>query len=649
MSNVGLEDKNISGKEQLVSFKLKSGLSTSAILAVLYAIFIFTPASLYLQLTIGQAGIPASWFTLILVVEIARIVGKPLTKQEAFLVFSLAGITYAPIWLVYNAWLRESDIAYYFGYAEKIPIWVSPPREANILKVRTFLHPDWTLPIVVMLLSSIIGVAFEFALGIFGRELFIEQENLPFPMQAVSCKAIEITTVEEDFRPLGVLAAFAVIGLIWGGLLYTTPFIIQAWSGQYFQVIPIPWIDMTMYVRDNMPGAILGIATDLGPIAMSWILPTSTVAAMIAGSLAVYFFGNYFIVTQGLSAKAWWSPKLDINLIYQNSMINFWVSPIIGFSLAAGIAPLIFRWRSVARAISAIRYAGRDRSRKRTEPLPLLWLSIIPMVVCSVALAAMYAILAPDLFQSFPYITVLCFILPFLSSLIAGRVIGETGVTVSPGANFTNAIFYLSGYKGVNGWFVGNWSPFYTRSIDRNGSFVLSNLKLAQLTETKSMDYIKMFWLMWPLAMLIGFLFMELFWRMAPIPSARYPATRIFWPIYAITQSVWIGGEAVGVFQVQYLLSAFFIGVGLYAVQHFLPIPFSYIALAAGINTVSPFAITMLIGEVLKQIIKFIIGKEKWNQYRTIAAAGLYIGEGIAVTVGVSIAVIVNSIWTSTY
>jgi len=631
--------------------RFKPGLSLRVAVAILYAIFIFTPSSIYLQLVIGTGGIPVSWFTLILVVEIASIVGKPLTKQEALIVFTLAGMMYAPIWLVYNAWLRTSDIAFFFGYSDKIPVWVAPPAEVNATKLRTFLHPAWILPITVALLSSVITVVFDFGLGIFSRELFIEQEDLPFPMQVICSKAIEVTTTTRDYRTIGILTVFSLVGLLWGGLQYTVPFILQAWSGEYYQIIPIPWIDMTSLVRDILPGAIFGIGTSLGTFATTWILPSTVVASIVVGSFAVYFFGNYFVVTRGLSIVPWYSPNLDLSTIYQRSMMNFWISPLIGFSLAAGICPLIFKWRSVVNAVSAFRIrTPKELTRRRTDRLPITKFALIPMVVSSIASAITYLILAPDILQRLPYIPILCFVLPLVSTLIDGRMIGETGLSVSPGANFINAIFYLGNYKGINGWFVGNWSPFGRRTIDTNGSWVLTNLKLAQLTETRAIDYVKAFWLLWPLSIVVGFVFMELFWRMAPIPSYRYPATEIFWPIRAIEQSIWIGGEAVGVFQVQNLIYAFIAGAGLYALTHFLPrIPFSLISFAAGANTVTPIAMTLLLGEVAKQIIRMLLGEKWWNEYKTVAAAGLYIGEGIAVTLGVSFAVIVNSVWTSPF
>jgi len=142
----------------------------------------------------------------------------------------------------------------------------------------------------------------------------------------------------------------------------------------------------------------------------------------------------------------------------------------------------------------------------------------------------------------------------------------------------------------------------------------------------------------------------ELFWRIAPIPSGRYPGAVIFWDIDATMRSLWIKGrELPGLFTVDRILYAFVIATALYMVLDFLHSPITLVALGAGISTITPYAVTYLIGAIIAKILSWRTGKEWWNKHKMLIAAGLLIGEGLAVTLSVAVALIINSIWTLPY
>ena len=87
--------EKLEGKPQVAWINFKSGLSQNSILAVLYAIIIFIPALIYLTLmTGGLAGMPVAWFTLILWIELGKISGRHITKQEAMLILLITCLLY---------------------------------------------------------------------------------------------------------------------------------------------------------------------------------------------------------------------------------------------------------------------------------------------------------------------------------------------------------------------------------------------------------------------------------------------------------------------------------------------------------------------------------------------------------------------------
>jgi len=232
--------------------------------------------------------------------------------------------------------------------------------------------------------------------------------------------------------------------------------------------------------------------------------------------------------------------------------------------------------------------------------------------------------------------------MPFVTTIIGSRLVGETGIGSFPVGYIQNILYYATG-AGVDVWFAPNY-------MTSSGSGWLSWFKVAELTETRSDSLIKAYWLLLPFALVVGYIYVELFWRIAPIPSGRYPGAVIFWDIDATMRSLWIKGrELPGLFTVDRILYAFVIATALYMVLDFLHSPITLVALGAGISTITPYAVTYLIGAIIAKILSWRTGKEWWNKHKMLIAAGLLIGEGLAVTLSVAVALIINSIWTLPY
>jgi len=623
----------------------RSGLTTSSALAALYATVIFIPAIIYLQLVTGQGEFPVAWFMLLLWVKLSELSGKHLTKQEAYLIYTLAGIEFLPLTLVYRAWFRNAPIVQKFGLTNELPLWYYPPSQSSLYEIRTLFHSDWLIPVSLMLTWLIIHTILSISLGFQVRELYMEVENLPFPMEQVNAVAI-VSLTSGERRPARVLSIFAIFGFSWGVLLYAFPFVIQSWTGQTFQVLPIPWIDMTVGIERFFPGACFGIATDLIPYTAGLVVPFYIIVAQFLGSLAIYFFGNWMTVAYKLGPdtdlaqagyQSWWIPGMKTSLVAQRSIMYFWAPVTIGLSLAAGVAPLLHRPRTLFRAITRLASPFTDMETRSSEPVPRL-IILLPLILSLVGGVAIFAVLVPDFLLSNLWFIPFMISMPFLSTLISGRMRGEAGVSASLHVGeLQNILFILSGYPKADIWFAPN-------PMTQQGGGWLTRFKVAQLAETTSTSVVKAYLLLLPFTVIVGFLYVEVLWRAAPIPSAAYPGAEIYWPISATYTCLWVKGQQVGLFNVSWIFYSLAAGIGLYSGLALAKLPSCYIGFAAGTGQLPPYATAIFIGGIIGKIAAHRLGDE-WRRSSRLVAAGLTMGESIAITISVAISLIINSIW----
>jgi len=613
--------------------KIRSGLTFVSMMAILYAIVVFIPATGYLDLMLGGATLPISWFVLILWVELGRLFGHRISKQEATMVFALLGTAvFVPNYLIYRVFFRDSPIVQFFGIANELPSWWVPPQETGIGTIRTIFHPSWAVPIFLTVADQLLWAVAFWSLALLGRKLFMEVEQLPFPIEQMNATAILTISESRKEEDLHILYASATLGFIYGFILYAYPFIMQAWAGVALSIIPIPWFDLSPQLTQVLPGVILGVATDLIPIATALILPVNVVIGILIGSFAVYFFGNLISVRYGIFLQPWWSPGMTLSLSIQRSVMFLWASIIIGIGVGAGLGPLL-RHLPVLLKGSDIKASGRLE-----ETFSLKRWVLIPLVLETVASIAFYLVLAPE----FPIWYIIPFLIgfPLLLTLTDGRMLGTTGVTYAAQAN--NALrltYWATGYQRADVWFVP-W-PWLTGIGPQ-----LSQLKVCQLTDTSARSLIKAFWIFLPIAMIFGFMFVEIFWSIAPIPSARYPGASVIWPINVTYDSLWIRGRQLGLFRLDWLLMSLALGIALHFVLDFAHSPVSFISIAAGTVTYTPYAVTYLIGLIIRFVFWRIAGRDFFESKSKLIAAGLMMGEVIAIAAGIAITLIVTSIWT---
>jgi len=498
---------------------------------------------------------------------------------------------------------------------------------------RTFFHSDWVLPIAISVAVYFIGgLLVNLSIGFMIFQMYVIEEKLEWPTMAIAADAC-ITLSEGRDKRVGVFSMGSLAGLLHGFVAYFLPFVFG------FSLIPVPWIDLNSTIEKIFPGASLGIATDLTVLATGWILPFNVAVSMFIGSFSTWFIGNNMLVNAGLFRD--WTEGLSLQTVWQRSVLSFWLQPQIGMAIPVALMPLILNPTILIRTFRGL--SGRSASLKR-RGLPSMKL-IAPMYISGCA--AMFAVNA--LLTEFPplYVALITFGWNFILTMVSARALAETGTTI--GIPHATALFYtFSGYKGVDVWFAPMDTYF------GGGTNWCSHFKLADLTQTKITSFVKADILGSVLAWIASFIFMQIFWSIASIPSTLYRAVDIFWPTNVIQKGMWVSGQLITETSVTPLLGSMAIGVILGVVPRlsFIPIisQINPISIVAGMMAPIPGSVTLLIGALLgKFVFERKFGTESWKKSKVSLAAGVFLGESIMITLGVALMMIPKALWTTPY
>ena len=268
----------------------QGGFNWNTVWAMFFIAIIMLPGAIYLGLVAGQSmGGAAEWVTIILFLEISRRSLTQLKRQEIIILYwTAAGLVMmggrlgvgailfgGPFGgLVWNQYLTQAPQADVI--AQHIPSWYSPTLGSDALEARSFLHPDWFIPIVVTIIHIVLFNINKTAMGYVLFRITNDIERLPFPMAPVqsggATALAESSQGAEGWR-WRVFSMGSVIGLIWGAIYIVIPTLSETFLTQTVQVIPIPWIDFTVNLRSILPASILGLATDLGAFLVGFVLP----------------------------------------------------------------------------------------------------------------------------------------------------------------------------------------------------------------------------------------------------------------------------------------------------------------------------------------------------------------------------------------
>ncbi|MEM2703601.1 MAG: OPT/YSL family transporter [Candidatus Bathyarchaeia archaeon] len=607
-------------------------LSWRIFLIMLYALVVFMPALILIYLYTFNLilVVSVSWATLILSIELTRLSGKPLSKYEAgviYLACSVLGLVWYPLQWIYQIYFKNSPVARGFKISDLVPDFYSPT-DPIIFEFRTFFDNSWLLPITVGLLFILFMIITDISLGMLAYYLIVRGEKLPFPLQHAEAEGIITLTTRETSR-LRIYAISSFIGLVYGSIAYGVPLITQS-LGMHTIIIQTPWVDFNNFVHLVLPGASLGLSTDLIILSLGLIIPLEICFSIFIGSFTLYFVGNYMLVTYGFTDfSREFKFGMSIADSMQRSLMHFWIFPAIGFAISAGIMPILMHPNIFINSLKIFKKSHKSGG-KITD---LHW--IIMGVLCGTIGSC---ILTYILVSDFPIWLLIIVSLGWstIFSIACSRSIGLTGTGFD--VPFVNYLVYLgSGYEGYKIWFA----PLVLETSAGAPAWC-ARFKIAELCNINPMSVVKIYLLFIPLTVLLGLLYLAEFWRLAPIPSAIYPGVDIYWPLQATIQSMWVS-RSISIMP-NMIVVGFLASSALYLFTEFLHLPISIVGIGTGLFTAIPVATGILLLALLKKGFEKIFGEEWWRKYSAIMVAGLSAGEGLSMIIGSTISLIIKGI-----
>jgi len=621
-------------EEAAVGFK--GGLTWRALFGLIMAALLFIPVNIYLNLsTGGSVGTSAIYIITILLSQITRFTGKPLSKQEMFIIYATMGtaaIAIPPYYdLVFRAFFINTPTSYAYNIngvplPYTLPDWISPPVGSNAHMYRTLFQLEWTKPILITSLFFFLSFMADLGLGIVLSYVTVEVEKLRFPFASVDASLIETITTRESERTKIFMTAFYA-GLVYGAILY---------GGA---LLPLPWFDMTWLTEKYIPGALVGIATEPTPFVFGMMLPISTSTTMLAGSILVWIILNSLFTVNPAFFPQWVSEYysgMSIGSIYQRTFQRIWISPQFGFALGLAAALVVLLRKSI---VNALRGGLKADIRLNKEAyFPSFIHAIFMFLAGSLGSVALFSILVPEMPFYIPLLASLG--ISLLLGTFAAHAIGEVGF-FSPLPWPWRAMVYLSPYQGFAAWvrppYIGQGAP----------GTMSQAVKVAYLTETRPKDYFKALVVATVLNITFGLLIIDSLWRLAPIPSSAYRASMIFWPIEATNDALFVTRQ-IRLDPILISVSGVF-SFALYFVGNFLQkigIPFSAVSFIVGCYMLPTSALMTVAGSFIGHYgIRRYFGRERWAAVRGVMAAGILAGVGVFLGVSISMTLISKAAW----
>ncbi len=648
--------------------RFEQGFDMKCIIGALFIGFVMMPGAIYLGLVAGQSiGAAAEWTTIILFTEVARRSFVTLKRQEIYMLFyiaaaltamqggvALAGGAFAG--KIFDQYFVRSPAAKALGIASEIPRWVVPPPHSEALLKRTFFHPDWILPSVILLFGQIAGRMNWFGLGYILFRITSDYERLPFPFAAVTAQgatALAEASSKQDTWRWRTFSIGAMIGLVYGTLYVGIPTITGALMTKPLQLIPIPWVDLTRVTEQVLPATPTGFTTDLGAVLAGFVWPFWSVVGGFLMATATLFL-NPWLYRHGILHR--WKPGMGtIETLFQNS-VDFYFSLGIGVALAVAVIGI---YTTIATAITAGRKRREDMAAAGEQPrsfwevpegrgdTPMwFWYCLAAWLISTFGYIALCGWLVPR----FPLYWVIFFGLIFtpINSYIDARMLGLTGQWV--GIPYVKeAVIIFSGYKGVDIWFA----PI--PNFQHGGQAM--RFRVLELTGNKFTDVIWAELTIMPITIFCSLLFWQFIWRLAPIPSVHYPYAQKMWYLSALQRGLWMTATLgrrslfIQAWNLNRVLAGLAFGLGSYFLLSYFRLPTLLVyGVMRGLGTIPHGMYPEMIGALLSQFY-FIprFGARRWKQYATVLMAGYGCGMGLIGMGTVAIAMITKSVSTMPY
>jgi len=618
---------------------LKSGLTWRSLFGLIISALLFVPVNIYLNLSTGMmVSTAAIYIIIILLSEMARYSGNPLSRHELYIMYATMGVAATALppyyWLVYRSFFINTPVTYaYIIDGKPLPYlvedWLCPPLGSPAHMHRTLFQIEWLKPIVVFTTLSLLAFMADLGLSIFLSYLTVRVANLRFPFATLDWSLIETITERESDRVKIFMTGFYP-GLIYGAILY-------GGFSMGVPIIPLPWADFTWLTEKYLPGAIIGISTEPSPFIFGLVLPLSVTGNILVGSLIVWVLLNHVFTVNPSFFPQWmkeYYQGMTISSIYQRSFQRIWISPQFGFVIGLAVALIASLRKNI---LGVIRLRVKN-TKNEFDDFPSIKLALILYAIGSIGSVFLFITLVPEIPFYVPLLT--SFIVSFMIGALAAYAIGEIGTFPSLPWPW-QAIVYFTPYKGYPGWVV---SPYICLGTPGGASQMV---KVSYLSGTKPKDYFRAWVIAFILNLIFGFIIIDAYWRLAPIPSSAYPGSMIYWPIYATNDALFSTRQIR--LDTMLLLFSSLLSCVLYFVSNILQkigVPFNAIAFIMGCYTLPTSSIMMFIGSLISHsILTKYFGKEKWMAIRGVFSAGLFAGVGIFLGVGIALTLVTKAAW----
>ena len=469
-------------------------------------------------------------------------------------------------------------------------------------------------------------------------------EKLPYPLASVQAGGAtalaESSEAREGWR-WEIFSIGAFIGIVWGLLYVVIPTVSGIFLTQTVTILPIPFIDLTVSIKEILPAGIMGIGTDLINILIGFVLPFWVVVGSFAASILVNVIVNP--VLYGFDILHTWQPGMSAIPTQIANSFDFWLS----FTIGGAIVIALMGFAMVGRTMWELR--GATKKEQTTTPKDRGDIPIpIALTVWGISTAG-FVVLVYYLVPEFPWwiSAFFGFIWTPIYSYIGARMIGLTG---SPqGVSFPylrEGSFYLSGYQGAAVWFAP--IPLF------NWGFEAAAFKQLELTRTRFESILKLAAVTLLIMFVCSFIFWSFIWKLGPIPSSAFPYVQKFWPFHATMQAFWAkstlaqgGNELIeSIIRMDFILA----GVGtsgiLLGLLSFFKWPIAlFYGFIGGIGAWPHFVLPNFIGALIgRYYFEKRFGKARWRSYTPIILAGYSCGMGLVGMSSIALALISKAV-----
>jgi hypothetical protein len=635
--------------------EFRNGFTGVAVAGAFFCGLLMMPGTIYLSLITG-GGIAASWVTLIIFSEIARRAMKTLSRQELVVLLSVATVMSVggpAAELIWRQYLIRSEAVRNIGLMGQFPSWFAPQPMSEAVTGRHLLHPEWAVPILLILFVSVVSTLRSYTLGYFFFRLTSDVERLPFPFAAVGAQGAMALAESGEKKATWKWRLFslgAVLGIGFAIVQIGIPLLTGAFLNKPLMVIPLPWYDMTPLTEGLLPATPMGVAIDLGLLLTGMIIPFWTVMGTGVGLLLTATL-NPLLHRLGVLTR--WQPGMDAVATTFNNELDFWMSFSLGVTFGLAVISFYQTLRDLARRIRERRRERRERAEGGGEAIgatPAGRGDFPPWVALAIYAAASLLVIAVchRLVPRFPlyFLFLFTFVYAPIMSYIDARLAGYCGLSIEI-PMVKEAAIILSGYKGVDIWLAPIPVDKYTHQV--------TGFRTTELTGTNFFSYVKSTALTLPLGFVLSFVFWAFIWRSGTIPSDLYPYAQKMWELNArntvllYSSTMPVEGAKPLFFQALHppvMAGAFSFALAAFVVLSLLRLPVMGIyGFVQSVGTLPHAFLFIVIGALIGRFyFQKRFGATGFLQKVPVLLAGYGTGVGLIALIGVAVNLIVSAV-----